>query len=116
MTKEFVSACIDSHSHADKLKGNIFCSASIISLTRVRETQDKTRIQAFAAVGLSIYYIDKYTYMVELIYLTRSLGALRALTSSWRPFGPLDFVLHALRALRPCDTRVCDWIALSAFG
>ena len=28
---------------------------------------------------------------------TRSLGALRAPTSSWRPFGPLDFVLRALR-------------------
>ena len=32
---------------------------------------------------------------------TRSLGALRAPTSSGRPFGPLDFVLRALRALRP---------------
>ena len=44
--------------------------------------------------------------------MTRSLGALRAPTSSLRPFGPalgpsglLDFVLHALRALRPCDPR-----------
>ena len=36
---------------------------------------------------------------------TRSLGALRAPTSSWRPFGTLDFVLRALRALRPCDPR-----------
>ena len=36
---------------------------------------------------------------------TRSLGALRAPTSSQRPFGPLDFVLRALRALRPCDPR-----------
>ena len=45
------------------------------------------------------------------IYITRSLGALRAPTSSWRPFGPLDFVLRALRALRPCDPRVDDWIA-----
>ena len=27
--------------------------------------------------------------------------------SSWRPFGPLDFVL---RALRPCDPRVGNWI------
>ena len=33
--------------------------------------------------------------------VSRSLGALRALTSSWRPFGPFDFVLRALRALRP---------------
>ena len=43
---------------------------------------------------------------------TRSLGALRAPTSRLRPFGPalgpsglLDFVLRALRALRPCDPR-----------
>ena len=35
------------------------------------------------------------------ILSTRSLGALRAPTSRWRPFGPLDFVLRALRALRP---------------
>ena len=39
---------------------------------------------------------------------TRSLGALRAPTSSWRPSGPLDFVLCALRALRPCDPRKVD--------
>ena len=45
---------------------------------------------------------------------TRSLGALRAPTSSWGPFGPRllvggpsgpDFVLRALRALRPRDPR-----------
>ena len=46
------------------------------------------------------------------ILWTRSLGALRAPTSRLRPFGPalgpsglLDNVLHALRALRPCDQR-----------
>ena len=44
------------------------------------------------------------------IIITRSLGALRAPTSSWRPFGPLDFVLRALWALRPCDPRHSDWI------
>ena len=43
-----------------------------------------------------------------IIYTTRSLGALRAPTSSWRPFGPLDFILRALRALRPCDPRKVD--------
>ena len=37
--------------------------------------------------------------------ITRSLGALWAPTSSWRPFGPLDIVLRALRPLRPCDPR-----------
>ena len=31
------------------------------------------------------------------LYGTRSLEALRAPTSSWGPFGPLDFVLRALR-------------------
>ena len=31
---------------------------------------------------------------------TRSLGALRAPTSSWRPFGPLDFALRVLRPVR----------------
>ena len=48
-----------------------------------------------------------------LLFATRSLGALRAPTSSWRPFGPLDFVLRALRALRSCDPRVGDWIVLT---
>ena len=33
--------------------------------------------------------------------MTRSLWARWVPTSSWRPFGPLHFVLHALRALRP---------------
>ena len=36
---------------------------------------------------------------------TRSLGALRAPTSSWRPFGPLDFVLRALRPVRRARLR-----------
>ena len=44
---------------------------------------------------------------LALIGNTRSLGALRAPTSSWRPFGTLDFVL---RALRPRDPCVDDWI------
>ena len=37
---------------------------------------------------------------------TRSLGALRVPTSSWRPFGPLDFVLRAPQAFRPVR-RAC---------
>ena len=45
----------------------------------------------------------------QILFLSRSLGALRAPTSRWRPFGPFDFVLRALRALRPCDPRVGDW-------
>ena len=39
------------------------------------------------------------------LYYTRSQGTLQALTSSWKPFGPLDFVRHSLQALRPCDPR-----------
>ena len=39
------------------------------------------------------------------VFNTRSLGALRALTSRWRP---LDFVPRALRPLRPCDPRKVD--------
>ena len=41
--------------------------------------------------------------------ITRSLGALRAPTSSRRSFGPLDFVLRAHWALRPCDPRGVPW-------
>ena len=42
------------------------------------------------------------------ILLTERQGT--AMYYSWRPFRPLDFVLCALRALRPCDPRVSDWI------
>ena len=51
---------------------------------------------------------EHQVWKVMTILLTRSLGALRAPTSRWRPFGPLDFVLRALRALRPCDPRNVD--------
>ena len=37
---------------------------------------------------------------------TRSLGAFRAPTSSWRTFGPLDFVLRALQAGRSGPLKV----------
>ena len=46
--------------------------------------------------------LQNNTNLQQKLLNTRSLGALRAPTSSWRPFGPLDFVLRALRALRPC--------------
>ena len=49
--------------------------------------------------------VQHYNYIT-----TRSLEAPWAKTSSWRPFGPLNFVLPALRALRPCDLCVGDWI------
>ena len=39
---------------------------------------------------------------------TRNPGALWAATSSWRLFGHLDFVLCALRVLRPRDQRNGD--------
>ena len=56
------------------------------------------------------YYFGIF-YLYIILYYTRSLGALRASTSSWSPFGPLDFVLRALLALRPCSPRVGVWIA-----
>ena len=59
----------------------------------------------------SDFVTESYVSCVNIVK-TRSLGALRAPTSSLRPFGPalgpsglLDFVLRALRALRPCDPR-----------
>ena len=44
---------------------------------------------------------------------TGSLGTLRAPTSSWRPSGPLDFVIRALRALRP--VRRARWRSIGHF-
>ena len=56
----------------------------------------------------NIAYVESFVLYDD----TRSLGALWAPTSSLRSFGPafgpsglLDFVLRALRALRPCDPR-----------
>ena len=47
---------------------------------------------------------------------TRSLGALRAPTSSLRPSsGLFDFVLRALQALRPCDGVGCAYGLLLLF-
>ena len=43
------------------------------------------------------------------IFSTRSLRAIQALTSSWRQFRPVDFVLCALWALRRCDPCNGDW-------
>ena len=40
-----------------------------------------------------------FEYSTEILL---SPGALRAPPSSWKPFRPLDFVLRALQALRPC--------------
>ena len=58
--------------------------------------------------GLIFFTITTTTKIIitNILFHTRSLGALRAPTSSWRPFGPLDFVLCALRAFRPCDPHV----------
>ena len=46
----------------------------------------------------------------QQIFHTKSLGAVRAPTSSCRSFKPLDFVLRTLRALRPSDPRIGEWI------
>ena len=59
-----------------------------------------------------IFVLQRPTGGLLIIIITRSLGALRAPTSSWWPFGPafcpsgiFDFVLWALRALMPFDPR-----------
>ena len=48
---------------------------------------------------------DRYDALLQgtflIVMMTGSPGALRAPTSSWMPFGPLDIVICALRALRP---------------
>ena len=62
-------------------------------------------------LDLDYHDYDDHDYDVHdiiIMTMTRSLGALRALTSSRRPFGPLDFVLRALGALRPCEPRKGD--------
>ena len=57
-------------------------------------------LQPFKVFGDRLFLGGLIPNPPEICY-TRSLGALRAPTSSWGPFGPLDFVLRALRALRP---------------
>ena len=78
--------------------------------------------RALSNFSITLKEIDQFSTMKQLIKppkllvrvekdpicYTRSLGALWAPTSRWRPFGPLDFVLRALRALRPCDPRKVD--------
>ena len=40
----------------------------------------------------------------------KSIGALRAPISFWRPFGPLDSVLQALRPCDPWSVQCNDWM------
>ena len=62
------------------------------------------------AASFSNWDICKCTITIMKDIQYRSLEALRAPTSSWRPFKPLDFVLRTLGALKPCDPRHSDWI------
>ena len=45
--------------------------------------------------------------LANIIWKTKSLGAPGPKLLVCGPSGLLDFVLHALRALRPCDPRRC---------
>ena len=70
---------------------------------------------AIAPLKNQISYMNIYQHISCIVYIdlyicTSTLGALRALTSSWRQFGPLDFVHRALWALRLCDPIVGDWM------
>ena len=60
----------------------------------------------FYPAGIVLIQFSSHDWLLD----TRSLEALWALTSSWKPFGHLDFVLRTLRALKPCDPRNIDWI------
>ena len=87
----------------DTDNGNIIFSVHILSKTSPSILSSKFGCISSDEAAIAGKY--KYIY-------TRSLGALRAPTSRLRPFGPalgpsglLDNVLHALRALRPCDPR-----------
>ena len=46
---------------------------------------------------MATIYSPPHQNVLFALSKTRSVGALRAPTSSWRPFEPLDFVLLALR-------------------
>ena len=49
---------------------------------------------------------DSHAEVLKVVMMTnRSVGALWAPTSSWRPFGPLDVVLRALRPVRRARLR-----------
>ena len=64
-------------------------------------------IELMTSIYIYIMNVDDHNIykpvglLMMTIYITRSLGPLRDLTSSWKHFGPLDFVLRALWALRP---------------
>ena len=51
---------------------------------------------------------DKMCFIPVLFQKLEVKEPLRGPSSSWRPFGPLDFVLCALWALRPCDPGKVD--------
>ena len=55
----------------------------------------------FKPVSLHTLYFDSRPTVSTfyILYFAISLGALRAQTFSWRPFGPIDFVLRALWAI-----------------
>ena len=70
--------------------------------------------------GLDQASIDEFvfpgTHLLSITFdysYTRSVWTLWAPTSRWRPFRPLDFVLRALWALRPCDPHKVDHTSLS---
>ena len=87
------------------------CQFLVSFMTNIKVTIDMKNTEGKSARFLVFVLIlsdFKYSYVKHFIKCTRSLGALWAPTSSWRPFGPLDFFLRALRALRP--TFVGCWI------
>ena len=78
--------------------------------TRDEDMVEQISLLKWIKIKLTLKIHPKIRYLHLKIIKTRSLGALRALSSGWRLFRPFDFVLRALWALRPCDPRVGDWI------
>ena len=60
--------------------------------------EEDTLIPALGFSFSSKFILNLFEFVCRAISDTKTLGALRAPTSSWRPFGPLDFILCALRS------------------
>ena len=94
-----VLCCHWTHSHSQR--------AAFVLPNNRRVTKHKEHIYTYKSLQIFCIYTNiNYTN----IQILEVYGALRAPTSSWRPFGPLDFVLCALWALRPCDPCHSDWV------
>ena len=90
---------------------NVKCKHIVISRTVLDYNQ-------IVLIRLAHRLCTDFHYVLFQFYWTlKVLGDLWTLTSSWRPFWPLDFVLCTHRALTPQETRryFCQSKKLSKF-